>query len=464
MANNGILTDNHFDMLASVNYEFFLEYVHGGDYKHGEHTRYIANVLQDIEAKHAQGQSTFTIIEMPPRHSKSMSITESFPSWFIGRNPKRRVIQASYGGTLARKFGLSNLQKIEGKAGRIFGLEIDPRKSAANNFNIKGAGGGMVSTGIGGAITGEGADLLIIDDPIRNRRDANSPSYRDFVWGEWKATLSTRLQPGASVIVILTRWHEDDLAGRILEHDSRDWNEIKIPCIAQENDLLGRSPGEPLWPENGFGLEWADKTKRAVGALDWASLYQQDPRPQQGALLNRNYWKRFSKYPDAREFDKIIFSWDCTFKDLETSDFVVGQTWGKMGPDFYLLDQVRERMGIVQTMEAIKAMAARWPSGIGTYIEDKANGSAVIEMLKSHISGIIPVSPTEGKVSRAQAVLPLIMGGNVYIPTNDLASWAIDFVNECASFPYGKNDDQVDCATQALKELSHDDGLFIGRV
>lgn len=458
----GVLNNLDFDALAKINYEFFIPYIVPG-YRHAKHTRFIAKKLQEIEAKHAAGIPSFTIFMLPPRHSKSYTITETFPAWFIGKDKSRRVIEVSYGADLARKFGLSNLQKIEGKAGEIFDMQLDPRQNAAQNFKLKGHKGGMISAGIGGAITGEGADLLIIDDPIRNRQDANSPAYREKVYNEWKATLSTRLQPGASVIVILTRWHEDDLAGRLLEEGARDWEIIKMPAIAQEDDILGREPGEALWSEAGFDSEWAKVTEKEKGPLDWASLYQQDPRPVTGALLKRSYWNFYTERQDPRTFDRIIQSWDCTFKDLESSDYVVGQVWGKRGPDFYLLDQRREKMGIIATMQAIEQMTRKWSQATGIYIEDKANGTAVIEMLKRKLSGLIPVQPEGGKLVRAQAVLPLIAAGNVYLPAADLEPWINDYVHELAAFPYGKHDDQTDATTQALNILSSEVPIFIGR-
>ena len=434
-------TRREFDALAAINYEFYLQYVIPG-YRHGRHTKYIANKLQDIEKKHSQGIPTYTIFTMPPRHSKSFTISETFPSWFIGRDKRRRVILASYGDTLARKFGLANIQKVEGDAGRIFGMALDKRQNAATNWQLETHKGGMISAGIGGAVTGQGADLLIIDDPIRNRRDANSPTYRETVWGEWKSTLSTRLQPGASVIIILTRWHEDDIVGRLLEHDPREWEVISLPAEAEDGDLLGREPGQPLWPERGFDEDWLETTKLAAGPLDWASLYQQRPSPQSGTLFKREYWRFFNEWPDMRQFERIIQSWDCTFKEADNSDYVAGGLWGKIGPDYYLLDLVREKMGITGTMQAIRNMLQKWPQTQGVYIEDKANGPAVIEMLRREISGIIPVNPQGGKVVRGQAVLPVVAAGNVYLPAPQLLPIVNDFINEASSFPYGKNDDK----------------------
>ena len=260
-------------VLAKVDYEYYLEYVHRGLYKHAKHTKLIANKLENVE----KGNCKRLMILLPPRHSKSMTVSETFPSYFIGRNPNRRVILVSYGDSLARKFGRVNRNKLEEYGEEIFGINLSKDNSSVTNWGIEGYRGGMISAGIGGPITGEGADLLIIDDPIKNRKEADSKTYRDMVWDEWQNTLYTRLQPDGAVIIILTRWHEDDLAGRLLNSDYgevEDWDIIRLPAIAEENDLLGRAVGEPLWPENGFDEEWAKATKTAVGSRTWASLYQ----------------------------------------------------------------------------------------------------------------------------------------------------------------------------------------------
>ena len=459
---DAIISQPLIEAMAQVNYEYYVKYVNPG-YKHAKHTRYICRKLQEIEEKHARGIPSFTIFTMPPRHGKSLTITETFPSWFIGKDKRRRVIQASYGQALARKFGLANLRKVEGKAGKVFDMQLDPRNSSATAWDVLGWEGGMASVGIGSAVTGFGADLLIIDDPIRNRKDANSKTYRDNLWNEWRSTLSTRLQAGGSVILILTRWHEDDLAGRILKEDARDWELIRLPAIAEEGDPLGREPGQPLWAAGGFDERWAEERKLSVGAMDWASLYQQKPSPQKGTIFKRDHFRFYEKAPKEHEFDRIIFSWDCTFKDLATSDYVVGQVWGKKGADFYLLDQVRDKMGITATMRAIEALKGKWRRGIGIYIEDKANGTAVIEMLRNKISGINPVNPSSGKVDRAQAVAPVFEAGNVYLPDPKIAPWINDYVNEMAAFPAGENDDMVDATTQAINILMTDKKIFIGR-
>lgn len=451
-----------FQALAYVKYSFYLKYVHK-EFRSGRHIQLLADKLQEIERKQAQGIPTYTIITMPPRHSKSMTTSETFPSWFIGRNPERRVIQVSYGENLAKKAGRRNLDKIREYGKGVFDLEIDPEQRSVLDWKIAGHKGGMISRGLGGSITGEGADLMIIDDPIKNRREAESLTYRDFVWDEWESTLSTRLQPGAAVIAIFTRWHEDDLVGRLLEREPGKWDVISLPAIAEEgkHDLLGRKPGEALWPEYGFDEEWAAEKKLSVGSRTWESLYQQNPRPAEGTIFKRHFWNYYKRPP--AQFDQVLQSWDCTFKDLESSDYVVGQVWGKKGANIYLLDQVRGKMNITATMQAIRNLSAKWPQAHTKLIEDKANGPAIIQLLKKEVPGLIAVEPEGGKEVRAIAAEPFVEAGNIYLPDPSIAPWVGDFVEEAAAFPNGKHDDQVDAMSQAITRFNQPTGVFIGR-
>lgn len=433
--------------LARNYYTSYLEYSHYGKYKSAPHNRLLAEKLDAVE----RGEIKRLMVFMPPRHGKSMTISESFPSYFIGKNPERRVIEASYGDDLAIKFGRMNKQKIDVYGEQLFGITINKKNASNKNFGIEGHRGGMISSGIFGTVTGEGADLLIIDDPIKNRQEANSETYRNRVWDEWQNTLYTRLHPGGAVIIVLTRWHEDDLAGRLLRSEPDVWEVVSLPAEAEENDILGREPGEPLWSSHGFDSDWMTATKRAVGGQAWASLYQQRPSPAEGSIFNRKWWKYYKVLPSR--FDELIQSWDCAFKDNNDSDFVVGQIWGRIGADVYLVDQVRGRMDIVATMNAIRSLSKKYPKASKKLVEDKANGPAVIQMLGRQIPGLIPVNPEGGKIVRAQAVSPFFESGNVFIPDPDLFPWVHDYVEEFAVFPNGKNDDMVDSSTQAVNRL-----------
>lgn len=427
----------------------YCDYVHRGNWRKTRHLEYVCKRVQDV----IDGKIKRLMVFLPPRHGKSMSITETLPSFFLGKNPDKRVIVSSYSSELAQRFGRRNRQKIEEFGKELFDVEISQEKASQVQWEIKDRLGGMLSVGVGGSVTGSGGDLIILDDPIKNRLEAESLTYRERLWQEWQNTIRTRLQPDGAIIIILTRWHNDDLAGRLMNPEFgevEDWHVISLPAIAEENDLLNRKPGEALCPELGFGAAWAEETKSAVGTYTWAALYQQRPSPLEGALIKRDWWRYYDQLPSC---SFIIQSWDCTFKDLKTSDFVVGQVWGMQGANRYLLDQVRGRMGITETMNAIRIMSEKWQQTAGILIEDKANGTAVIELLSMEIPGLIPVEPHGGKIVRAQAVTPMIEAGNVFLPSPARAPWILDFIEECAVFPNGKNDDQVDAMTQSLTRL-----------
>lgn len=382
-----------------------------------------------------------------------MTVTETFPSYFLGKNPEGRVIAVSYGDALAHRFGRANREKIREFGEKLFGIQVADDNASSTNWGLKGHRGGMISAGIGGPITGEGADLLVIDDPIKNRQEALSVRYREMVWGEWQNTLLTRLSPTGAVILTLTRWHEDDLAGRLLASEPEKWTVIRLPAEAEKDDPLGREVGTPLWPEYGFDRDWLVAKKKEVGSQVWEALYQQNPSPQEGGILSRGWWKFYSVTPSLERFDEIIQSWDMAFKDTQSSDYVVGQVWGRIGADKYLLDQVRDRMSFPVTVQAVRSLSAKWPRASAKLVEDKANGTAVISVLRREIPGLIPVEPLGSKQARAAAVSPEIEAGNVFLPSPDLGSWVHDFVEECSSFPTGTYDDQVDAMTQALQRL-----------
>ncbi|MDD5486883.1 MAG: phage terminase large subunit, partial [Dehalococcoidales bacterium] len=294
-------------------------------------------------------------------------------------------------------------------------------------------------------------NCAIIDDPVKNQEEADSETMRNKVWEWYLTVLRTRLAPGGAIILVMTRWHEDDLAGRLLEemkNGGEQWEVISLPAEAEENDALGREPGEWLWPER-FSPEEYQAIKKTLGSRHWNALYQQRPSPAEGSLIKREWWK-FYKQPPAF-FSHVIQSWDCTFKDKETADFVVGQVWGKSGANMYLLDMVRARMDLPTTITAIRTLSDKWPNAFVKLIEDKANGPAVIQMLRNTVGGLIAVNPMGGKVARVNAVSPAIEAGNVYLPED--APWVHDFIEECAAFPNGKYDDAVDSMSQSLSKL-----------
>lgn len=458
------VANNALNELAKRYYSDFFYLAHGKQYNLLRHQKLIAKKLQKI----IDGEQKFYIIEIPPQHGKSTVITETFPAYFLMRNPDKLAMVVSYSEELFKKFGRKNRDKFRMYANDLFGLSINPTSSSVSNWGIEGHLGELYSTSILGGATGRGSNLLIIDDPIKNRQDADSKTIRDKVYAEWQDTFYSRLSADGSVIIIMTRWHEDDLAGRLLKEGALPWEEIKIPAIAEENDLLGREIGEALAPEIGKDEAWAERTKRVTGTRGWTALYQQRPAPADGNIFKRSWIKYYvpdeefkRKYNIADEdvivlprmFDQASQSWDCTFKKTDTSDFVSGQVWKRRQANYFLIDRVHDRMDLPDTIEAIKRLSAKHPDAIAKYIEDKANGPAVMQMLKGKLNGLIGVEPEGGKEARSNAVAPLFEAGNVYFPHPLYKPWIEEVIEELVSFPNAAHDDDVDAATQALTKM-----------
>lgn len=431
--------------LARRNYIDYIVYVHKGIWKVYRMHHLLCQKLEDVFA----GKIKRLIIEMPPRHGKSITVTETFPSYYMSKYAsmgiRKNVIQVSYSGDLAEDFGGKNLQKVREYGYELFGVKLAQQTRKKWSLNN---GATMTSAGIGGPLTGKGADLLIIDDPIKNREEAESETIREKIWSEWQSTLRTRLSKDAAVIVIQTRWHEDDLAGRLQKQGG--WEVVSLPAICDtENDLLGRKYGEPLCPELGFDKVWAEMTKREVGSRAWEALYQQRPTAEEGNIFKRDWIRYYDSKSLPDRFDEVTQSWDCSFKDTDGSDFVAGLVIGRRGPDHYLLYRFKERIDFVGTLKQIERVSQMYPEAYLKLIEEKANGVAVINMLRNKIPGILAINPTESKESRARAVTPIIEAGNFYVPRD--AEWTEDFINELVSFPNAAHDDQVDALTQYLR-------------
>lgn len=431
--------------LARRHYADYVTYTHRGHYQHARHTQLICERLDQLTYQTDQR----IVIALPPRHSKSMTITETYPSYYLSKHQDKRVILAAYASSLADGFSRRNRQKIEEFGRTLFDLELSSEKATANEWELDNKIGGLISAGILGGVTGKGADLLIIDDPVKNMAEALSETYRNKVWNEWEATFSTRLHPGANVIVIMTMWHQDDLANRLIK---KGWESIIIPCEAEDGDLLGRKVGEPLWPERGYDRKWINDKKAEVGSRVWNALYQQRPVPSDGDVFKES-WFRFYRANDEINPKTELQSWDLAFDGKKTSDYVVGQVWGELGANAYLTYQWRDKATFTQTVKALRLVSDTHPKAKVKLVEKKANGAAVIDSLKDEISGIVDINPTESKIARANAITPFMEAGNVWFPHPDEQPWVNELITELLAFPNGANDDQVDALTQALHRI-----------
>jgi predicted phage terminase large subunit-like protein len=306
----------------------------------------------------------------------------------------------------------------------------------------------MVSVGLGGAITGKGGHLVVIDDPIKGFKESRSATIRNNQINSFNNDLYTRLEPGASIVVLMTRWHQEDLSGYLLEEHEDDWIHINLAALAEDDDALGRELNEALCVER-YDQKALFKIKKAVGSVAWNNLYQQKPSADEGTILKRDWWRFYDE--TEIQCDELIQSWDMRFKDSKTSgDYVVGQVWGRKGNNKYLLDQVRGRWSFVETQNMFLSLSSKWPKAYVKLVENKANGPAIENVLKSKVSGIKLVEPMGGKEARAFAAQPSLEGGTVYLPNPENEPWVYDFMEECANFPSGKHDDMVDTATQAI--------------
>ena len=403
-------------------------------------------------------ETQYIMFNLPPQHGKSMHISETFPSYFLGTFPNEGCILVSYDDTFAAQFGGKNRDKISEHGADLFGLSIPSDTRSKTDWGLQDSKtgqkyrGGMISRGIMAGITGSSlGDCIIIDDPVKNRQEANSAATRESIWLEWKDTIRTRIHPGAIVILVMTRWHEDDLAGRLLNTEygvPLPWKVYNLPLEAEENDLLGRRIGEPLWPER-YGYDFIRECKAYPDTYN--SLYQGRPTTPEGNMIKKAWWKHYDTLP-VMVYE--ILSVDASFKDTSGSAKCSIQVWGKRGANYYLIDNDTRRMDFVATIQATKNMLGKHKGIRGKLVEDKANGPAIISVLNREIGGFIPISAdssTGGKEARVQAITPYIEAGNVFLPRD--APWVKEFVEECASFPKGKYKDQVDAMSQALNRL-----------
>lgn len=381
------------------------------------------------------------IIEAPPRHGKSWLISLFTPIWFLNLWPHKRVILASYEHEAATQWGRGVRNRLE-SSGLV---KIRSDSSAADRFETYDYGG-MVTAGVGGALTGKGGDVLIVDDPVKNWQESLSKSKRKQVQEWFDSTFYTRAEPGATIIVLQTRWHENDLAGYLQSSHSDKWRVIRMPALAEENDILGRAIGEPLCAER-FSKEKLQSIEKAIGSRMFSALYQQAPSPSEGALIKRSYFRYYDELP---EIETHLLSIDCAFKDQETSDFVSMQFWGRKGPDKYLIDRIKGQWDFQATLSHCLGMVGKHrPHEI--LIEDKANGPALISVLQDKISGVVPFDPKASKLARVHMCLPQFEGGNVYFPRN--ADWLPEYETELLQFPNADHDDDVDATTQAIIKM-----------
>lgn len=460
-------------------------YASGGTFKAAPHLLLLNRVLMAAAA--GEKWASRVIVEMPPRHGKSEFISKFFPSWYLGLYPDRRVVIATNADTLSADFSRWNRDVLDAYGRDLFGVRVRHDSSANKDWRIDRRRGGMFATTIGGALTGRGADLAIIDDPIKNDREALSETYRTRNREWYRSTLRTRMEPTGAIVVVQTRWHEDDLAGWLQTEYPDEWLVVSLPAVAEGDEELFlpddpetpawvRPNGAALWPQRFDGDALARLCHDLGGPEShwWTALYQQRPSPLGGGILKPDAFRRYRPVEDGYLLDRPagpdVVSATALRKfgtmDLATSqstqaDYTVMAVFGITGPDLLLLDVFRGRL----EGPDLPRLAARVATSYRlSYVGVESVGfqtSTVQDMRRGNPHERPPrpplpvkaLRPEGDKVSRALTLAARMGGGQVYVPES--APWLPALFSEMAAFPHGKHDDQVDALAYGALELTH---------
>ena len=432
----------------------FLPFVHRmwPSFIGGRHHAIMADAFERV----ANGELKRLIINMPPRHTKSEFASYLFPAWFLGKYPEKKIIQTAHTAELAVGFGrkVRNLIDQEDFQEVFPGIELSSDSKAAGRWNTNKKGD-YFAIGVGGAVTGKGADVLIIDDPHSEQEaaiGAYNPEVYDKVYEWYTSGPRQRLQPGGSIIVVMTRWSVRDLTGQIIKSATQregadEWEVIELPALMPS--------GDPLWPEF-WPKDQLESLKAELPVSKWSAQYQQDPTSEEGALIKREWWREW-EYESPPPCEAIIQSWDTAFLKTQRADYSACTTWGVFNhpndqgetvPNLILLDAYKEKLEFPDLKRA--AYEKYWEYEPDQMIvEAKAAGSPLIFELRAMGIPVTEFTPSRGqdKIARVNAVSDLFASGVIWAPPT---RWAEEVIEECAAFPAGEHDDLVDSTTQAL--------------
>jgi len=436
--------------------EDFIKYVKKvwPEFINGTHHTIVAKKFEDI----ANGKNKRLIINMPPRHTKSEFASFLLPSWIIGRNPKTKIIQTTHTAELAVNFGRKVRNLLDAPEYRnIFDdVRLQADSKAAGRWSTN-HGGEYFAAGVGGAITGRGADLLIIDDP-HSEQDALSETAMEHAYEWYTSGPRQRLQPGGAIVIVMTRWSLKDLTAKILKAQGYDdkadqWEVVEFPAIMPS--------GNACWPEY-WNKQELDGVKASLSVAKWEAQWQQHPTSEEGAIIKKEWWKRWEE-EEVPELQYVIQSYDTAFSKKETADYSAITTWGVFYPQhegaahLILLDAKKGRWDFPDLKsEALKQYKFWEPETV--IIEAKASGMPLTQELRQIGIPVVNFTPSKGndKISRVHSVSPLFESGMIWAPDE---RWADEVIEECSAFPNGEYDDLVDSTTQAL--MRYRQGNFV---
>ena len=416
------------------------------DFVEGSHHRHIADKFNKL----ASGEINRLIVNMPPRHTKSEFASYLLPAWMVGRTPKLKIIQATHTGELAVRFGRKAKTLIDSDDYRkVFDTTLREDSQAAGRWETA-QGGEYFAAGVGGAITGRGADLLIIDDP-HSEQDAMSNTAMESAYEWYTSGPRQRLQPGGKIVCVMTRWSTKDLTGMLVskqkEAKADQWHVVSFPAIMDHG-----TKQEPVWPQY-WKLDELEKVKATLPVGKWNAQWMQQPTSEEGALIKREWWRKWKNdwIPDLHH---VIQSYDTAFLKKESADYSAITTWGVFypdndsGPNLMLLDAIKERLEFPELRRKALEQYKYWnPETV--IIEGKASGMPLTYELRQMNIPVVNFTPSKGndKHSRVNACAPLFESGMIWAPEQNFAD---EVIEECAAFPHGDHDDLVDSMTQAV--------------
>ena len=441
-----LLTEKKIQSKAKSDFLSFVKCV-WPEFVEGSHHRHIAEKFNKL----ATGEITRLIVNMPPRHTKSEFASYLLPAWMVGRNPKLKIIQATHTGELAIRFGRKAKNLIDSEEyHKIFQTRLQEDSKAAGRWETA-QGGEYFAAGVGGAITGRGADLLIIDDP-HSEQDALSPTAMESAYDWYTSGPRQRLQPGAKIVLVMTRWSTKDLTGMLLanqkEAKADQWHVVEFPAIMDQ----GSDKAKPVWPEY-WKLEELEKVKATLPVGKWNAQWMQEPTSEEGAILKREWWMKYDS-EDIPPLYHVIQSYDTAFLKKETADYSAITTWGLWYPEedgppqLLLLDAIKGRYEFPELRRMALEQYSYWkPETV--IVESKASGLPLTYELRQMDIPVVNFTPSRGndKHARVNACAPLFESGMIWAPDQKFAE---EVIEECAAFPYGDHDDYVDSTTQAI--------------
>ena len=430
-------------------------YTNPGMWRYYRHIEFVEDKILDV----FNGKSDRLLISLPNQYGKSEYVSRGFSSWYLGRRPNDRTILASYDSEFAESWGRKSRDTLEEFGPAVFGVGVDPDHHAGKDWatiNVSGNGkkfrGGMRTAGAGGGIAGKPAELILVEDPIKNVEQAMSKREMRKIQEWWKGDVHARVTPDTSIIVIMTRWGEDDLIGWLMQQEKEGgehWDKCFLAEIAEKDDPLGRKEGEPLWPEQ-RPLEWCMKKKATLGEYWWQANRQCKPTRIGGNIIKINWFRRYNSLPERDDIDLVLVSVDTASSKDELADYTVIGVWYVVDNKYYLVDVIRDRLSHPELLETVYGVAdVHKPNDI--IVENKGSGISLIQHLEEETPfSVTGIEPKGDKEMRLINESNTIKTGRVFLPESGSQPWLFDFEAEISAFPNVNYKDQCDMLSQFL--------------